>query len=92
MPDRFYDVCPKRFGDSYLYNVANDFRSPLHFGYASFIVENAQKVENVERTQYVFNRFLSAGAQRTLTPMEARPRLATPTLCRPLSVRVHHAP
>eukprot|EP00672_Neobodo_designis_P022410 CAMPEP_0174850968 /NCGR_PEP_ID=MMETSP1114-20130205/21236_1 /TAXON_ID=312471 /ORGANISM="Neobodo designis, Strain CCAP 1951/1" /LENGTH=301 /DNA_ID=CAMNT_0016085465 /DNA_START=30 /DNA_END=935 /DNA_ORIENTATION=- len=58
------DVCPKRFGDSYLYNVANDFKSPLHFGYASFIVENAQKVEGVERTQYVFNRFLSAGAQR----------------------------
>lgn len=58
------DVCPKRFGDNYLFNIANDFKSPMHFGYASFIVENAQSVKEVERTQFIFNRFLSAGSQR----------------------------
>jgi F-type H+-transporting ATPase subunit gamma len=58
------DTCPKRFGNEYMYNIANDFKGPLNFNYASFIVEHAQEVKNVERTQYVFNRFVSAGAQR----------------------------
>jgi ATP synthase F1 gamma subunit len=58
------DTLPKRFGDSTLYNIANDFKAPVHFGYASYIVENAATVPGVERTQFIFNRFLSAGSQR----------------------------
>ena len=61
------DTCPKRFGDNYLYNVACDYKAPVHFGLASFLVENAQAQPDVYRTQYVFNRFLSAGSQRMAT-------------------------
>jgi F-type H+-transporting ATPase subunit gamma len=58
------DACPKRFPQAYLYNIANDFKGPLNFAYASFIIEHAQLQPDVERTQVVFTRFISAGSQR----------------------------
>ena len=58
------DTLPKRFGSEYQYVVMNDFKNPLHFGYATYIVQHAQSFKDVERTQYVFHRFISAGTQR----------------------------
>ena len=58
------DVGPKRFSENYLYNVANEFKSPMSFNYASFVVEHAQAQKDVAKTVYVYNRFVSAGSQR----------------------------
>jgi len=62
-----YDTLPKRFGTEYQYALINDFKNPLHFGYASFIVEHSQTLKDVERTQFVYSRFISTGTQRLAT-------------------------
>lgn len=58
------DSVPKLFPKEYLFNVMNDFKAPLHFGYATFVWENATSIPDVEKTQIIFNRFVSAGVQR----------------------------
>jgi len=59
-----YDTLPKRFGSEYQYVVMNDFKNPLNFSYATFVVAHAQTFKEAERTQFIFHRFISAATQR----------------------------
>lgn len=58
------DSLSKLFPKEFKFSVMNDMKAPMHFGYASFLWENIQTVENAERIQIQFNRFVSAGVQR----------------------------
>jgi len=61
------DSISRLFPAQFQYTVINDFKQALHFGYASYIYENTQTIADVERTQFVFHRFVSAGVQRLAT-------------------------
>lgn len=54
----------KLFPDQFTWMAMNDQKTPLSFGYASFVFENALQTGEFERIQLVYNRFLSAGSQR----------------------------
>lgn len=58
------DALNKLFPGEYSFNMINDMKQAMHFGYAAYIWENALTVPDVERTQLLFARFLSAGVQR----------------------------
>jgi len=47
--------------------MMNDMKQAQHFAFASWIWENSQSVEDMERTQVIFTRFVSAGVQRCST-------------------------
>lgn len=54
----------KLFPKECKFSIFNDMKAPMHFGYATFLWENVQTIENTERVQIQFNRFISAGVQR----------------------------
>lgn len=58
------DSMTKLFANEMKFSIINDMKSPLHFGYASFIWENINTIENTERFQLFFHRYISAGVQR----------------------------
>lgn len=59
------DSLSKLFPKEFKFSIINDMKQPMHFGYATFIWENANvSFENAERFQVYFHRFVSAGVQR----------------------------
>jgi len=58
------DSLSKLFPKEYTMAVLNDMKQPMHFGYASYLWETAQAMPDVERTQVIFTRYVSAGSQR----------------------------
>eukprot|EP00759_Apiculatamorpha_spiralis_P040730 PhF_6_TR39612/c0_g1_i1/m.58689 len=69
------DSVSRLFGKEFSGSIINDMKQAMHFGYASYILENAYQIADVERTQIVYTRFVSAGMQRqavyNLPPYEA---------------------
>nr|CCC93246.1 unnamed protein product [Trypanosoma congolense IL3000] len=62
---RGIDSFSKLYPDEFKYGIINDMKEAMHFGYATFIVENAYEVaKEADRYQVIFNRFVSAGVQR----------------------------
>ena len=59
------DSLSKLFPKEYTYSVINDMKSPMSFGYAAYLYQHASSFADVERTQVIFTRYVSAGAQRT---------------------------
>lgn len=58
------DSHSKLFTNEFLFGIQHDYKCPMHFGYASYIWEVANTVPEVERTQVLFARYISAGVQR----------------------------
>lgn len=58
------DSISKLFPQAFKFSIINDMKSPMHFGFASFVWENANTVENADRFQIYFHRYVSAGSQR----------------------------
>lgn len=58
------DSLVRLFPNNFEWGLINDMKQPMHFGYASFVFENAFMVPETERVQVVFNRYISAGVQR----------------------------
>ena len=58
------DAVVRLFPANYAHGLLNDHKQPMHFGYASYVFENAFAVPDVERVQVCFNRYLSVGVQR----------------------------
>jgi len=58
------DSLSKLFPNEYKFAIINDMKQPMHFAYATFVWENANTIENAERFQLYFHRFVSAGVQR----------------------------
>jgi F-type H+-transporting ATPase subunit gamma len=54
----------KLFPAEFKMGIINDMKQPMHFAYATFVWENVQTIENAERVQILFNRYVSAGSQR----------------------------
>ncbi|SCU70909.1 ATP synthase F1 subunit gamma protein, putative [Trypanosoma equiperdum] len=62
---RGIDSFSKLFPDEFRYGIINDMKESMHFGYATFVIENAYEVsKDADRYQVIFNRFVSAGVQR----------------------------
>lgn len=59
-----YDSLSKLFPTQYTYGMINDMKQPVHFGWASYVLENARTFENVARIQIIYTRFVSASQQR----------------------------
>lgn len=58
------DALSKLFPKEYTFAVINDMKQAQHFAYATYILENANTIPDVERTQIIFTRYISAGSQR----------------------------
>lgn len=58
--DKFSKLFPKEFE----HGIFNDMKNGIHFGFGSYVIECAQELADVERTQIVFSRYISAGTQR----------------------------
>lgn len=59
------DSLSRLFPHQYEYGLLNDMKQPMHFGYASYVFENAFNVTaEPERVQLYYNRYLSVGVQR----------------------------
>ncbi|KNH06998.1 ATP synthase gamma subunit [Perkinsela sp. CCAP 1560/4] len=57
------DSLSRLFPAEYCYTILNDMKNAMHFGYASYILENAA-TRNLPHIQVVYNRYVSAGVQR----------------------------
>lgn len=58
------DSISKLFPKEYKFALINDMKQPMHFAYASYVWEYAQTFADVERTQLLYTRYVSAGVQR----------------------------
>jgi F-type H+-transporting ATPase subunit gamma len=59
------DSLSKLFPKEYKFSIINDMKQPMHFAYASFIWEHVLSAfPEAERTQLLYNRYVSAGIQR----------------------------
>jgi len=58
------DSISKLFPGEFKRSIINDMKQPMHFGYATYIWENANLTQDAERFQVFFHRFISAGVQR----------------------------
>lgn len=58
------DSLVRLFPANFQHGIINDMKQPMHFGYASFVFENAMSIPDSERVQIIFNRYVSAGVQR----------------------------
>ncbi|EAN86374.1 putative ATP synthase F1 subunit gamma protein [Trypanosoma cruzi] len=62
---RGIDSLSKLYPNEFKYGIINDMREPMHFAYATYILENAFNVsEEADRYQVIFHRFVSAGVQK----------------------------
>ncbi|RNF12162.1 ATP synthase F1 subunit gamma protein [Trypanosoma conorhini] len=62
---RGIDSFSKLYPTEFKYGIINDMKEPMHFAYATFILENALKVSpEADRYQVIFHRFVSAGVQK----------------------------
>mmetsp|Transcript_24350 Transcript_24350/g.37920 ORF Transcript_24350/g.37920 Transcript_24350/m.37920 type:complete len:299 (-) Transcript_24350:62-958(-) len=57
------DSLSRLFPSEYAHTILNDMKNAQHFGYASYILENARAC-NSSGIQVVYNRYISAGVQR----------------------------
>jgi F-type H+-transporting ATPase subunit gamma len=58
------DSLSKLFPKEFTFSIINDMKQPMHFGFATYIFDCMNTVPNVERTQILFTRYISAGIQR----------------------------
>jgi ATP synthase F1 gamma subunit len=58
------DSLSKLFPNEFSMAIIHDMKVPLSFTFAAYVYENSLKVPDVERTEVVYSRFLSAGVQR----------------------------
>lgn len=62
---RGIDSLAKLYPEAFKVGIINDMREQMHFGYASFVWENAQVVvPDAERYQVIFHRCVSSASQR----------------------------
>lgn len=55
----------KLYPEAFQYGIINDMKEPMHFGYASYVWENAKEIApDTERYQILFHRCLSAASQK----------------------------
>lgn len=58
------DSMSKLFPNEFKRSIINDMKQPMHFAYATYVWENANLIQDAERFQVFFHRFVSAGVQR----------------------------
>jgi F-type H+-transporting ATPase subunit gamma len=58
------DSLSRLFPKEFTFSIINDMKQAMHFSYASYILENSHSFGDVERTQFIYSRFVSAGVQR----------------------------
>jgi len=58
------DSMSKLFPKEYTLSIINDMKQGMHFAFASYVYEYVQTIPDVQRTQIVYNRYISAGMQR----------------------------
>lgn len=55
----------KLYPEAFQMGIINDMKEPMHFGYASYVWENAKELApECERYQILFHRCVSAGSQK----------------------------
>jgi len=59
------DSLSKLYPEAFQMGIINDMKEPLHFGYASYVWENAKELApEADRYQILFHRCISAGSQK----------------------------
>eukprot|EP00796_Vickermania_ingenoplastis_P010118 gene10118-7083_t len=59
------DSLSKLYPEAFQLGIVNDMKEPMHFGYASYVWENAKELApETERFQILFHRCVSAGSQK----------------------------